>query len=132
MAIVYAGARGALGDLQSIVGSRDVRPVEILRGQTPIPDIWYQYGSADPLCALGRLSFWNQAQHPIRDGDILVISSPYLYSRLAGNLIAASAAMAPAIFFLASLSLPDIQFCIPYSYAASMAACFGFACLLSQ
>jgi hypothetical protein len=134
MAIVYAWCTwGHWGDLQIDCGREMYVPVEILRGKLLFRDIWYQYGPLTPYVqawALGLFGIKLNVLYVI--GMILVITSALLLFEIGRNFeLVLPAAMAPAIFFLAE-SFPStiFNFVFPYSYAASMAACFGFACLL--
>jgi hypothetical protein len=134
MAIVYAWCTwGHWGDLQIDSGREMYVPVEILRGKLLFRDIWYQYGPLTPYVQAGALGLFGINLNVLYViGMILVICSALLLFEIGRNFeLVLPATMAPAIFFLAE-SFPSsiFNFVFPYSYAASMAACFGFACLL--
>ncbi len=133
VAIVFARHTwGHWGDIQIDCGREMYVPVEILRGKLLFRDIWYQYGPLTPYVqALAFALFGININVLYVIGMILVISSALLLFEIGRNFQSVlPAAMAPAIFFLVESFRPSLfNFVFPYSYAASIAACFGLACL---
>jgi hypothetical protein len=123
---------GHWGDLQIDCGRELYVPVDILRGKLLFRDIWYQYGPLPPyIQALAFAIFGIYLNVLFALGLILVIFSALLLFEITRTLeMVLPAAMLPALFFLAESFRPTIfNFVFPYSYAASMGACFGLTCL---
>jgi hypothetical protein len=134
MAIVFGWYTwGHWGDLQIDSGREMYVPVEILRGKLLFRDIWYQYGPLTPYIQAFAFTLFGPKLNVLYvTGLVLVISSALLLFEIGRNFeLKPLAAMAPALFLLAESYHPSIfNFIFPYSYAASMGACFGLACLL--
>jgi hypothetical protein len=123
---------GHWGDIQIDCGREMYVPVDILRGKLLYRDIWYQYGPLAPYVqALAFALFGINLNVLYAIGMILVISAALLLFEIGCNFeLVLPAAMAPAMFFLVESFRPTIfNFIFPYSYAASLAAVFGLACL---
>ena len=107
-------------------------PVDILRGKLLYRDIWYQYGPLTPyLQALAFAVFGINLNVLFIIGMILAISAALLLFEIGRDFqLVLPAAIVTPLFFLAESFRPSIfNFIFPYSYAASMAAVFGLACL---
>jgi len=134
MAIVYAWYTwGHWGDIEVDCGREMYVPVDILRGKLLYRDIWYQYGPLTPyIQAFAFELFGINLKVLYLIGMILVISTALLLLEIGRKFeLVLPAAMAPPIFFLAESFRPTIMnFIFPYSYAASLGAVLGLACLL--
>jgi hypothetical protein len=123
---------GHWGDLQIDCGREMYVPFAVLRGKLLFRDISYQYGPLAPyLQALAFALLGVNLNVLYEIGMILVISSALLIFEISRKFeMVLPAAMAPSIFFLAESFHPTIfNFIFPYSYAASLGAFFGLACL---
>jgi hypothetical protein len=133
VAIVYAWYTwGHWGDIQVDCGREMYVPTDILRGKVLYRDIWYQYGPLPPYVqAMAFALFGINLSTLYALGMILVILAALLLFEIGRNFqLVLPAAMAPALLFLAESFRPSIfNFIFPYTYAASMAAVFGLACL---
>ena len=123
---------GHWGDIQIDCGREMYVPVAILRGRLLYRDIMYQYGPLPPyLQALAFALFGINLNVLYLIGMMLVISAALLLFEIGREFhLVIPAAMTAPLFFLAESFRPSIfNFIFPYSYAASMAAVFGLACL---
>jgi hypothetical protein len=123
---------GHWGDFQVDNGRELYVPAEILKGKLLFRDLWYMYGPLAPY--LKAMLFWIFGVKltvlysfglAMTIGTALLMYEMARHFRLGvvGNLI-------PSIFFLSEAFYPTIRnFVYPYSYAASLAAFLGAACL---
>ena len=123
---------GHWGDFQIDCGRELYVPAAILQGKLLFRDIWYQYGPLAPY--LQASLFWIFGVHltvlyvfglALTIGTALVtfeIAKQFKLGRV-GSLV-------PSLFFLVEAFYPFIRnFVFPYSYAASVGAFVGAACL---
>ncbi len=123
---------GHWGDFQVDSGRELYVPAQILKGKLLFRDLWYMYGPLAPY--LKAMLFWIFGVKlnvlysfglTMAIGTALLMYEITRHFRLGivGNLL-------PSIFFLSEAFYPTIRnFIFPYSYAASLAAFLGTACL---
>jgi hypothetical protein len=123
---------GHWGSFQIDNGRELYVPAEILKGKLLFRDLWYMYGPLAPY--VKALLFWAFGVHltvlyvfglTLTMGTALVT---FEITRRFGLGPVGSAV--PSVFFLVEAFYPFIfNFVFPYSYAASLAAFLGLACL---
>ena len=123
---------GHWGSFQIDNGRELYVPAEILKGRLLFRDLWYMYGPLAPY--VKALLFWAFGVHltvlyvfglTLTMGTALVT---FEITRRFGLGPVGSAV--PSLFFLVEAFYPFIfNFVFPYSYAASLAAFLGMACL---
>jgi hypothetical protein len=123
---------GHWGDFQIDNGRELYVPAEILKGKLLFRDLWYMYGPLAPY--LKAFLFWIfgvKLNVLYSFGLAMAIGSAVIMfdiTRRFGLGIAGS--MVPSVFFLIESFYPTIRnFVYPYSYASSLAAFLGIACL---
>lgn len=120
------------GDFQVDCGRELYVPAAILKGKLLFRDIWYMYGPLAPyLQALLFRVFGVHLTVLYLFGSALTIGSAILTFEIARQFdLSVGTSLVPALFFLAEAFYPYIfNFVFPYSYAASLGAFLGMACL---
>ena len=138
---VIAGVAGLLtwytwahwGSFQIDNGREIYVPAEIVKGKLLYRDLWYMYGPLAPY--VKALLFWLFGVHLTVlyiFGVTLTIGMALLTFEVSRRFqIGIVASMVPPLFFLSESFYPSIRnFVFPYSYAASLGAFLGMACLL--
>ena len=123
---------GHWGDFQVDCGRELYVPAAILQGKLLFRDLWYMYGPLAPyLQALLFRLFGIHLTVLYLFGLTLTVGSALLTFEIARQLnLGVSAGLAPSLFFLAESFYPFIfNFVFPYSYAATLGAFLGLACL---
>jgi hypothetical protein len=123
---------GHWGDFQIDNGREIYVPVEILKGKLLFRDLWYMYGPLAPYAnALLFLIFGINLTVLYVFGLALTIGSALLTFEVARRFpLGLVGSTVPPLFFLVEAFYPFIRnFVFPYSYAATLAAFLGMACL---
>jgi hypothetical protein len=120
------------GDFQVDCGREIYVPATLLQGKLLFRDVWYTYGPLAPYVqALLFLIFGVHLTVLYLFGLGLTISSALLTFEIAREFrLGVAVSCVPSLFFLSEAFHPFIfNFVYPYSYAASVSACLGLACL---
>jgi len=123
---------GHWGDFQIDNGRELYVPAEIVKGKLLFRDLWYMYGPLAPyLKALLFRIFGVQLTVLYALGLTLAIGFALVTFEIARRFHLGSVGnIVPSLFFLIEAYHPFIRnFIFPYSYAASLAAFLGVACL---
>lgn len=123
---------GHWGDFQIDSGRELYVPAEIAKGKMLFRDLWYMYGPLAPyLKALLFRIFGVQLTVLYAFGLALTIGFALVTFEIARRFhLGFVGSMVPSLFFLIEAFYPFIRnFVFPYSYAASLAAFLGVACL---
>jgi len=123
---------GHWGDFQVDCGRELYVPAAILKGKLLFRDLWYMYGPLAPyLKALLFRIFGIHLTVLYLLGLTLTVGSALLTFEIGRQFnLGVAASLAPPLFFLVEAFYPFIfNFVFPYSYAASLGASFGLACL---
>jgi hypothetical protein len=123
---------GHWGNFQIDNGRELYVPAEILKGKLLFRDLWYMYGPLAPY--VKALLFWIfgvQLTVLYAFGLALTIGFALITFEISRRFrLGLVGSMVPSLFFLAEAFNPTIRnFVFPYSYAASIAAFLGAACL---
>lgn len=123
---------GHWGDFQIDSGRELYVPAEILKGKMLFRDLWYMYGPLAPY--VQAFLFWIfgvQLTVLYVFGLALAIGSALVTFEIARRFqLGLVGSTVPSLFFLIESFYPNIRnFVFPYSYAASLAAFLGIACL---
>ncbi|HXP80616.1 MAG TPA: hypothetical protein VN976_11980 [Verrucomicrobiae bacterium] len=123
---------GHWGDFQIDNGRELYVPAEILKGKLLFRDLWYMYGPLAPYVKafLFRI-FGVQLTVLYVFGLALTIGTALVTFEIARRFrMGLVGSTVPSLFFLFEAFYPSIRnFVYPYSYAASLAAFLGLACL---
>jgi hypothetical protein len=123
---------GHWGDFQIDNGRELYVPAEILKGKLLFRDIWYMYGPLAPYVkALLFRIFGVHLMVLYLFGLALTIGTALVTFEIARKFqLGVVGSAVPALFFLVEAYYPFIRnFVFPYSYAASLGAFLGSACL---
>jgi len=123
---------GHWGDFQVDCGRELYVPAAILKGKLLFRDIWYMYGPLAPyLQAMLFRLFGIHLTALYVFGFTLTVSAAVLLFEVGLELgLAVMTSVVAPLFFLSEAFYPFIfNFVFPYSYAASLAAVLGLACL---
>jgi hypothetical protein len=123
---------GHWGDFQIDNGRELYVPAEILKGKLLFRDLWYMYGPLAPYVkALLFRIFGVQLTVLYVFGLALTIGTALVTFEIARRFrMGIVGSTVPSLFFLFEAFYPSIRnFVFPYSYAASLAAFLGLACL---
>src|SRR6202035_625475 len=123
---------GHWGNFQIDNGREVYVPAEILKGKLLFRDLWYMYGPLAPYVkALLFRIFGVQLMALFVFGLTLTIGFALLTFEIARRFrLGVMCSTLPSLFFLVESFYPTIRnFIFPYSYAASLAAFLGVACL---
>ena len=123
---------GHWGDFQVDNGRELYVPAEILKGKLLFRDLWYMYGPLAPY--LKAFLFWIfgvKLNVLFSLGLTITIGSALIMFEITRHFrLGIAGSMVPSVFFLIESFYPTIRnFVFPYSYAASLAAFLGIACL---
>jgi hypothetical protein len=123
---------GHWGDFQVDCGREIYVPAALFQGKLLFRDVWYMYGPLAPyLQALLFRVFGIHLTVLYLFGLTLTVGSALLTFEVGRQFnLGVAASLAPPLFFLAEAFNPSIfNFVFPYSYAASLGAFIGLACL---
>jgi hypothetical protein len=135
--IAVAGAMawftwGHWGDFQIDSGREIYVPAAILQGKLLYRDIWYMYGMLAPYVQAFLFHIFGISLTALYVfGLSLTIGSALLVFEIARQFdLGLPLSVLPSLFFLSEAFYPFIfNFVFPYSYAATLAAFLGMACL---
>jgi hypothetical protein len=123
---------GHWGDFQVDNGRELYVPAEILKGKLLFRDLWYMYGPLAPY--LKAFLFWIfgvKLNVLFGFGLAMAIGSALIMFDITRRFgLGITGSLVPSVFFLIESFYPTIRnFVFPYSYASSLAAFLGIACL---